>query len=130
MTKTATPKAELRVGAHFVAGEFGTSDPAHFPGIGALCALFLDELRARFGACTVHSGYRDATRNAKVGGAPDSRHVYDKRPLTPAVDVSFAKGTPGEWSKAARELAFAHGRGGVGTYATHLHIDLGPRRIW
>lgn len=126
----ATAAQSRRVGVHFTAGEFGTGNADHLPGLGALCALFLDPMRQAFGPCTVHSGYRSAARNKAVGGAPESHHVYEKRPFAVAADVSFARGTPNEWGKRARELAYQHGRGGVGTYATHVHVDLGPRRTW
>jgi zinc D-Ala-D-Ala carboxypeptidase len=130
MTAADSKGASRRVGAFFTAGEFGTSDVDHLPGLGALCMMFLDPLRLCFGAATIHSGFRSAQKNAAVGGAKQSRHLYDDRPLTPAADVSFELGTPSEWSKVARDLAFGYGLGGIGTYATHLHVDLGPRRIW
>jgi zinc D-Ala-D-Ala carboxypeptidase len=129
MEKTTEP-GTVRVGAYFNASEFKVSDAAHLPGLGALALFMLDPLRKRFGPATIHSGYRSASYNSKVGGAPDSRHVYDRHPLTPAADVSFANGTPSQWSKLARELAFIYGFGGVGTYGTHVHVDLGPRRVW
>lgn len=127
---TTTKAAGTKVGRYFTASEFGVTDASMLPGLGALCAVFLDPLRAQYGPCTVHSGHRSDKRNAEVGGAKESHHLYHERPLEPAADVSFARGTPNEWAKAARAIAGAVGRGGVSGYARHLHVDLGPRRVW
>lgn len=120
----------MKVGRWFVDTEFGDLEPRDLPGVGALCAMFLDPLRATFGPCTVHSGKRSPQHNADVGGAPESRHVYSRRPLEAAGDVSFARGSPAQWAGAARVLARRYGRGGVGKYTTHVHVDVGPRRDW
>lgn len=76
-------------------------------------------MRARYGVCTITSGYRTAARNKAVGGAPKSHHLYEMWPLSPAADVRFAKGTPEQWAATAINMRV----GGVGLYAGHVHVD-------
>lgn len=118
----ATPSTRLT--PHFRLGEFamrdGTLPPAasHEP-LRRLCREVLEPMRARFGLCVVTSGYRTVARNRAVGGAQDSRHVYDKHADTPAVDVTFGRGTPEQWAA----MAISMGVGGVGLYPSHVHVD-------
>lgn len=120
----------MKVGRYFTAAEFGRLEGAELAGVGALCALFLDPLRERYGACRVISGKRTVAHNSEVGGAPESRHLYSRRPLEAAADVAFARGSPAQWASTARALSALYGRGGVGQYSGHLHVDSGPRRRW
>jgi uncharacterized protein YcbK (DUF882 family) len=90
-----------------------------------LCIEVLEPLRKIFGTCYVHSGYRTPSTNAQVHGAPQSFHIYSSRRRYPAADVSFARGTPEEWARAADKLL---PNGGLGTYATHIHVDQRPHR--
>jgi len=120
----------VRVGTYFRAAEFGAITAEELPGIGALCALFLDPMRNAFGTCTIASGKRSDAKNEAVGGAPESRHLYARRPLQVAADVTFARGSSRDWADFARRRARALGRGGVGFYATHVHVDLGSEREW
>lgn len=77
-------------------------------------------MRLRFGRCTVHSGYRTRQHNSKVGGAPQSYHLWDLRDwLMIAADVSFARGAPLDWARHAISL----GAGGVISYPGHVHVD-------
>jgi uncharacterized protein YcbK (DUF882 family) len=122
--------ASVRVGRYFTAGELDAAATVELPGLGALAALFLDPLRELYGVATVVSGKRTVQHNASVGGAADSRHVYSKRPLECAADVTFARGTSSDWFRTAIALANSAGRGGVGRYISHLHVDVGPRRTW
>ena len=64
---------------------------------------------------------RDPVHNARVGGAPLSRHK-----LGDAFDVALA----GHDREALRAAARAAGFRGFGHYRTFLHVDLGPRREW
>lgn len=120
----------VRVGSYFKSAEFGADSVDQLPGLGALCALFLDPMRTAFGPCTIVSGRRSDAKNEAVGGAPESRHLYHRRPLQVAADVTFARGSSRDWSDFARRRARALGRGGVGYYATHVHVDLGSEREW
>lgn len=113
-----------RLSPHFRLREFAMDDGTPAPieaenGLARLCRDVLEPMRARFGVCTVTSGYRTRLHNHQVGGARDSRHLYDVHPSTPAVDVKFAKGTPEQWAA----LAISMKVGGVGLYKGHVHLD-------
>lgn len=117
---------DRRVGRFFRLGEFFPSGHRREPPEAAVAALrhlcrnYLDPMRANFGTCIVHSGYRSEARNTAVGGAPRSYHRYDLRGWDEvAADVSFARGTPSRWAS----VAVARGAPGVGIYPTHVHVD-------
>lgn len=69
---------------------------------------------------TINSGYRTAKHNAEVGGVSDSQHLLGKAAdivvegLAPKYVQQFLVG----WS------------GGMGSYATFTHVDIGPKRRW
>jgi uncharacterized protein YcbK (DUF882 family) len=67
------------------------------------------------------SAYRDPIHNAKVGGAPLSRHKFGD-----AFDIALS----GHDRDQLREACRAAGFRGFGLYKTFLHVDLGPRREW
>lgn len=76
----------------------------------------------------VHSGYRTRQTNtslaaATTGVADDSQHIAGK-----ALDISV----PGVSPRTVAGIAAALGWGGVGFYgdAGHVHIDVGPVRVW
>lgn len=70
------------------------------------------------------SAYRDRLHNARVGGAPRSRHR-----LGTAFDISLSN-HQGEKDKLI-ELAKQVGFLGFGvSYNSFLHVDTGPRRQW
>lgn len=120
-----------RASKHFLIREFDCRDGTPVPkaahaGVRRLCEQVLEPMRQQFGACHVTSGYRHRAYNAAIGGATASYHIYDLHPDEPAADVTFQRGTPAQWAAYARRL----GKGGVGQYATFVHVDLGPRRDW
>jgi uncharacterized protein YcbK (DUF882 family) len=120
-----------RPSQHFTYREFKPHDRTRLgaryrPAVKRLCVEVLEPMRAQFGPCYVHSGRRTRERNDQVGGAPLSFHLYELRPATAAADVSFARGTPREWAAFARRVL--GNRGGVGTYPTHIHVDLRASR--
>jgi hypothetical protein len=143
-------RTRRRLGRHFVIEEFDSNDGRRVPA-GQEAALqhlvdwWLTPLRAEFGAVHVLSGYRSPEHNAAVGGASRSVHMLRTpmpaphgrwRPMAAAADVTCAEGSPREWSawagrerQAQHELA-GHGRGGIGTYITFMHLDTGPWRRW
>ena len=47
----------------------------HLVALTALCSTLLEPVRARFGPVAIHSGYRSAAVNAKIGGSPTSQHM-------------------------------------------------------
>ena len=67
------------------------------------------------------SGYRSPRTNALVGGATDSQHIHAK-----AVDIWLGRDKLGQ----AIDAAIAMRAGGVGAYATWIHLDSGPVRTW
>jgi peptidoglycan hydrolase-like protein with peptidoglycan-binding domain len=71
-------------------------------------------LRDKFGVTTFNSAYRTPAYNAKVGGVPNSQHVYGK-----ATDTVCRGATPLEVAMTAE----AWGMGGIGLYTTFTHID-------
>jgi len=115
----------MKLTEHFDTDEFRSRDGAPVPStarreLAALCRDLLEPARRRFGRCTVHSGYRTAAHNRRVGGAPQSFHRYDiGGRWGVAADVTFATGTPAQWY----EYFNARGAGGVGRYGTFVHVD-------
>lgn len=82
-------------------------------------AAALDELRLRLRCpLRVLSAYRDPLHNARVGGAPRSRHKQGD-----AFDLALAGLNRHELAEAAAELGFT----GFGRYANFLHLDARPR---
>lgn len=115
---------DLGLSRHFSLSEFAAHDGVFPPSnsvdaLRALCIQVLEPMRARFGVCTVVSGYRGEQRNREVGGAADSRHLYRRHPDSPAADVVFATGSPEQWTALAVQLRV----GGIGTYRGHVHLD-------
>jgi uncharacterized protein YcbK (DUF882 family) len=106
---------------------------AAVPSLRRLVKKVLQPMRDEFGTCTVTSGYRNAAHNGHVGGETDSHHRYDRRPTSPATDVTFARGSVDEWARRARQLLNQLGDlGGIGRYpsSNFVHIDLGRKRRW
>lgn len=124
--------APLRLSAHFVLAEFHCKDAKRTPvpatAVPALRRLVrdvLEPMRAKFGVCTVWSGFRTDAKNAEVGGAANSQHLYHRTPKDVAADLTFAQGTPGDWAAEADRLL---PQGGVGRYPTFVHVDNRPTR--
>ena len=127
--ESATARKSRRLSPHFVLAEFhchdGTPVPAAaLPALRRLVRDVLEPMRAKFGQCKVSSGYRTASYNGGVDGAPKSQHRYDLTPQDVAADVVFASGTPREWVAEAERLL--KGGGGIGTYRTFVHVDNRP----
>jgi uncharacterized protein YcbK (DUF882 family) len=80
----------------------------------------LAQVASRFGSVTVNSTCRSRSRNARVGGAPRSKHLTGN-----AADFRI-HGNGGAASSFIRGLVggFKHYGGGL------FHIDTGPRRSW
>jgi uncharacterized protein YcbK (DUF882 family) len=93
------------------------------------CKTFLEPLRAKYGTVTVLSGFRTKTYNAKIGGAPNSFHIYTIHDGNDqAADVKCRHGGPIEWHAflnaiRARER---NGKGGLGLYPGlgFVHVDI------
>lgn len=124
-----TPAKPGQLTPHFRVEEFnchdGTKVPkVAIPALDRLATKYLEPLRAKFGTCTVMSGYRHRAYNRKIGGAQFSQHIYDDGPSSVAADLIFAKGRPRDWAAEADRL----GAGGVGTYPGFVHVDNRPGR--
>lgn len=127
-------KTRHRLSKHFVIEEFDCHDGTkvkqrEYSGLEYLCRQYLEPMRARFGPCSVHSGYRTTSYNRRVGGAPNSFHIYPVHDGNDqAADVSFPRGNPAQWAAYANNIRQRkrNGRGGIGTYPTKgfVHIDL------
>lgn len=114
---------------HFVLSEFAEHDGVRVPAFAIvqlqlLCQKYLEPLRERFGPVVVMSGYRTATYNARVGGAPNSFHIYRHDRQGAAADVVPANGEPRQWYDFLDRL----GAGGLGLYRGHVHVDNRPGR--
>lgn len=140
---TVAPATRLRLSPHFTIEEFDCKDGTPVPqaaiaALKDLCVHMLEPLRAKYGPCTVHSGYRSVAHNAQIGGEANSQHIYSNHPSSVASDVEFAEGSVADWARSARWRAGAKapwaagGRGGVGDYPSErfIHVDSGPRRDW
>lgn len=117
---------------HFKATEFFTHDGSACPivaraGMVRLATVFLEPMRAKFGACLILSGYRHELYNASIGGARHSQHIYEHDFESVAADLRFATGTPAKWAAYARLLRTSRnrGHGGVGRYdrSGFVHVD-------
>jgi hypothetical protein len=136
--------------AHFTLAEFDSRDGAlvhgrHEDDVRNWCRWIGEPLRARFGAVTIHSGYRSYARNRLVGGAPNSVHLL-RTPLPDrgagstavavAADVTCDHGAPSSWAhwflehRAAHPQLHPRHRGGLGVYDAFVHLDTGSRRRW
>lgn len=118
--------SRLQLSPHFSVEEFDCHDGIHVPTpaiepLRFLCTEVLEPLRNAFGVVLIASGYRTPHENGLVGGAPDSCHLYDSRPHTPAADVICATGTPRDWYNWLTQRIQA---GGIGWYRDHAHVDL------
>ena len=82
---------------------------------------FLERLRAELGGrpLAVTSCYRDPLHNARVGGAPLSRHK-----VSDACDIRIGGHDRRELAGAAEML----GARGIGRYINFIHVDLRPGR--
>jgi uncharacterized protein YcbK (DUF882 family) len=117
--------------AHFKSTEFFTHDASAPPTLArpamvALCRVYLEPMRARFGQCLILSGYRHELYNQAIHGARNSQHVYEQNYESVAADLRFQKGNPAQWAAYARGLRTKAGsRGGVGRYdrSGFVHVD-------
>jgi uncharacterized protein YcbK (DUF882 family) len=125
----------MQLSHHFKLSEFNTHDGTAVPDdrvddYERLCHAVLEPLRARFGVCTVVSGYRHPAYNRAIGGAKQSVHMCGRGGGIPGVaaDVRFAHGNPDRWGRAAEEILnrWIPPGGGLGIYpgpTGWIHVD-------
>jgi len=127
-------RSSSRLSRNFRLAEFHCNDGTHVPGdaVPALRRLrrnVLQPLRDQFGPGAVIKGHRSPIWNRKVGGAPNSQHIYTLGPGSVAADVKFARGNSRQWHAAADRLL--GNSGGLGLYRTHIHCDnRGSKARW
>jgi hypothetical protein len=137
---------------NFIIEEFDCRDGSEVPArlerdIALLVAVWLQPMRDEFGPLHVVSGYRTPQHNKRVGGARFSVHLL-RTDLPARKGGSVAKAAagdivgrrPGATPRALAAWARRHrarhaqlgraGRGGIGEYATFVHVDTGPLRDW
>jgi len=85
------------------------------------------KIKARMGdmgyPLVINSAYRSPDYNKNIGGAKQSMHMSGK-----AVDVSTTFMTEAQKQQFIR-YASEEGFGGIGVYATFVHVDLRPARV-
>jgi hypothetical protein len=81
----------------------------------------LQILRDEMGPLIINSAYRDPLYNARIGGAPMSRHKFGE-----AFDIAIRDYDRYELAQKAREVGFT----GFGYYQTFLHVDIHRPRFW
>lgn len=69
----------------------------------------------------INSAYRSRLHNARIGGAPFSRHK-----LGDAFDISLRNQNRQDLYEVCRDVGFT----GFGSYSSFFHIDCGPNRKW
>lgn len=94
---------------HFADTELGVAGSSQqiVANASQLCRVLLEPIRAKFGPLTVNDGYRDPVHNARVGGKPDSQHLYlggnsaaDFRPTQVGLQQVF------DWIRMESDLPF------------------------
>jgi uncharacterized protein YcbK (DUF882 family) len=124
-----------QVTTHFRLAEFMCPDGTPVPGashasIRRLCERYLEPMREQFGRATVISGFRTRRYNTRIGGSPDSIHLYAANPRQVAADIRFERGTPEEWAAEALKRKAP----GIGRFddSRYVHLDLrrGPVARW
>jgi uncharacterized protein YcbK (DUF882 family) len=111
----------MRISAHFDEREFASKGNGDVR-VEARLVWHLERLRAICGGrpLRIVSGYRDPAHNARVGGAPASRHLHGD-----AADLPYGYATI--------EQAVQAGFRGIGTrgrYAVHVDMRPGPPARW
>jgi hypothetical protein len=108
----------------------GTAVPEEFRGNVRRLVTQLEVLRAAMGGRAIHinSGYRSQRHNQRVGGAPNSQHLFGT-----AADITVEGASP-RTVAAKLEQLIRSGRiaeGGIGIYSTFVHYDVrGYRARW
>lgn len=118
---------------NFSREEFRSKDGAHFPyevkqNLQVL-AEQLEILRQHLQKpITINSGYRSEKHNAKIGGEPNSQHLFGR-----AADIVVPGVTPDEVADAIEFLIDTKmmKQGGLGRYDSFTHYDIrGKKSRW
>jgi len=99
----------MQLTPHFADTELGVAgcSPQIIANATQLCTLLLEPIRAQFGPVNVHDGYRTPEHNQRVGGAPDSQHLYLGQSSAADIDASpMPYQTVFDWIRLESHLPF------------------------
>lgn len=120
MTIKAYSKAKdgnKKLSANFRVREFACTDGTDPIFIDTELVNVLQKIRTHFGkSVTITSAYRTPGKNKAVGGQTYSQHLYGR-----AADIKVKGVAPKKVAAYAEKLM--PNKGGIGTYATFVHID-------
>lgn len=115
---------DINLSPSFKVREFACKDGSDAIRVAVELVGILQHLRAHFGLpVTITSGYRTSMYNAKVGGSPNSQHVQGR-----AADIQIRGIEPQKIYDYMHHVIDWHG--GLGLYATFVHIDVHTKRRW
>lgn len=120
MTIKAYSKAKdgnKKLSTNFRVKEFACTDGSDPIFIDSDLVNVLQKIRNHFGkSVTITSAYRTPTKNKAVGGQTYSQHLYGR-----AADIKVKGVAPKKVATYAETLL--KNKGGIGTYATFVHVD-------
>ena len=100
----------------------GTPVPEYMRGsLKKLCTDHLQPLRDAGGSVHINSGYRTVSYNARIGGEPNSYHIYTYRKDHPAADHVQSGRAPS--SVASFHESHQTVPIGLGRYSSFTHLD-------
>ena len=109
---------ERKLSENFKVNEFSSTDGSDPIFIAPELVEVLQKIRTHFKkAVTINSAFRTAARNAAVGGAKYSQHLYGT-----AADIVVSGITPKQVAEYAEKLM--PNTGGIGIYSNFTHIDV------
>lgn len=107
-----------KISENFKVKEFASTDGSDPIFIAPELVEVLQKIRTHFKkSVTINSGFRTAARNAAVGGAKYSQHLYGT-----AADIVVSGISPKEVAAYAEKLM--PNTGGIGIYSNFTHIDV------
>ncbi len=107
-----------KLSANFKVKEFACSDVSDPIFISPELVELLQKIRDHFGkAVVINSGFRTARHNKSCGGAAYSQHLYGT-----AADITVKGVKPADVAAYAETLL--PDSGGIGLYATFVHVDV------
>lgn len=111
-----------KVSTNFRVKEFACADGSDPIFISPDLVSVLQKIRTHFGKpITITSAYRTTTHNAKIRGVSDSQHLFGI-----AADIKVKDISPQRVAQYAEQLLI--NKGGIGVYATFVHIDVRPTK--
>ena len=111
-------EGEVSLSPNFKVREFACKDNSDVVLISSELVEVLQKVRVHFGKpVNINSAYRTPMHNDKVGGATYSQHLYGT-----AADIRITGVEPKKIAEYANALM--PNKGGIGTYANFVHIDV------